>query len=176
MARSSGAVLERSLTTEVMYGRSSDHLRVFVSSKMRDGSLAAERQTAVRVIDSHPWHKAWTWESSAQAGPYSARRVCIANAETSDALVLIVADDLTSITKSEYFAAKKQGVPRFILAKADVVRSPDLEQFLKRERSKSVTVNYRNLPEFRSRIRGALREFGIRSHRAEILRERAGGR
>jgi hypothetical protein len=173
MARSTTSALERSLTTEVLYGRSEDHLRVFVSSKMRDGTLAGERRTAVRVIDSHPWHKAWSWENSAESGPYSARRVCIANAQTSDALLLIVADELTAITKSEYLAAKKGGVPRFILVKSHAVQTPELQRFLERERTRVVTVPFANMSEFSTRVRGALRAYALRTHRESIVRRRS---
>jgi hypothetical protein len=174
MPRSTSNVLERSLTTEILYGRAEDHLRVFVSSKMRDGTLAGERRTAVRVIDSHPWHRAWSWETSAESGPYSARRVCIANAQTSDALLLIVADELTSITKSEYLAAKRSGVPRFILVKSNAVQTPELKQFLDRERARTlVTVPFGNMSEFRTRIKGALRTYALRAHRESIVRRRS---
>jgi hypothetical protein len=172
MARPSNSLLERSLSAEVLYGRA-DHLRVFVSSKMRDGSLRAERRAAVRAINAQPWHRAWAWETNATAGPYSARRVCIDNAATSDALVLILADDLTPITKSEYLAAKRAQIPRFILVKAGVLQSDVLARFVSREQARQViTVRFRNLRELETAIHNALRAYAVRSHRVVILKDR----
>ena len=166
-------VLERNLTDEILYGRPVDQVKVFVSAKMSDGSLARERKTAIREIDGIPPHTAWAWEKSAAAGPYSALRICIANARTSEMLVLIVADEITAPTKKEYTAAKNRGVPRFIFMKQGVPRSADLTEFIEKERSKAITtVPFRNLPELRSQIRYSLHAYTTRLHRASLLNAR----
>ena len=171
MPRPVRSAMERSLSREMLYGRAAE-LRVFVSSKMRDGSLHDERQTAIRVINKHPWHKAWAWEISAHAGPYSARALCVGYAETSDFLLLLLGDDITPITRSEYLAAKRAEVPRIILIKDGVAASPDLSRFVARERAKVVTANFRNLPELRTQIRHALKDYGVFGHRVSVLRQR----
>jgi hypothetical protein len=158
-------VLERSLSEEILYGRPAEYLKVFVSSKMRDGSLAAERQIAIEAIDASPLHRAWAWERDAHAGPYSAARLCLANARTADALVLILADELTSMTRREYTAAARKRVPRFILVKEDVARSPEVATFVTQQQKKVVTNAFANDSELRTHIQSALRAYAVRVHR-----------
>lgn len=154
----------------MLYGRAQDHLRYFVSSKMSGGSLKPERKAAIREVESSPWHKAWAWEISANAGPYSSKRLCVANAKTSDGLILIVSDELTAMTSAEYRAARRAGVPRFIFVKDGIRQTDELSRFIQRERAAGATTRkFRNLAELRTEIRTALRAYGVRSHRVTIL-------
>jgi hypothetical protein len=152
---SASTALERSISDEIIYGRG-PALRVFVSSKMRDHSLDAERMAAVRAIDSYPPHRAWAWERDSAAGSYSASKLCIKIAGASDGLVLILGDDLTPITKREYFAAKRGAVPRYLLLKDGATRTPSTDAFVQRERKHVVTKKFRNSRELRSHVRNSL--------------------
>jgi Domain of unknown function (DUF4062) len=172
--RNVGRILERSLSNEIICGRP-EHLKVFVSSQMRDGVLADERRAAIEAIDSQPYHRAWAWERDAKAGPYSSEKVCLGHAETSDALVLILADDLTKITAREYKAARKACVPRFVLLKDGASRTDVAEKFVTRERKRDViTVNFGNLAEVKTQIREALRNHILWTQRGSIARARSG--
>jgi hypothetical protein len=164
-------ILERSLSDEIVYGRP-EHLRVFVSSQMRGGVLAAERAAAIEAIDSHPDYQAWAWERDAAAGPYSAEAVCVRQAASSDALVLLVSDDLTPITVKEFRAAKKAGVPRFVFLKTGASRTARAEALVKRERAGGVTGDFSNPAEVRTQILHALRTYTLRLHRTSIVQAR----
>jgi len=171
--RDVGRVLERSLTDETVFGRGG-HLKVFVSSQMRDDVLAAERRVAIRAIDSQAYYRAWAWERDAAAGPYSSEKVCVGHAASSDALVLLLADDLTNVTAKEYRAAKKASVPCFVLLKDGATRTEVAEKFVIRERKSAVTANFANLAEVRTQIREALRNHVLWLARRSIANARAG--
>lgn len=165
MTARAGRVLERSLSEEVVFGRPPDHLKVFLSSKMRGGALAAERQVAIEAIDASPLHRAWAWERDANAGPYSAPKVCISNARTSDALVLILAEDITTMTRKEFNAARKARVPSFILIKDGVTRTVEADRFISRQQARVVTNSFANDAELRTQVQSALRAYAVRVHR-----------
>lgn len=78
---------------------------------MRGGGLARERAVAIDAIDGAAIHRARAWERDAHAGPYCSEAVCLGHARMSDALVLLVAEDLTPITRREYLAAKAASEP-----------------------------------------------------------------
>lgn len=139
---------------------------------MRDGSLAAERSVAIRTIDEFFPHRAWAWERDAQAGPYSSAPMCIRNARTSDGLILIIADDLTPITKREYLAARRRGVPTYIMIKDGAGQTLDAEQFILREQRRAVTKLFNNTRELRTHIRASLHERLLRVSRESILGSR----
>src|ERR1035437_5130257 len=166
-----GRILERSLSNEIVNARP-EHFVVFVSSQMRDGVLAAERQAAIDAIDSQPWHRAWAWERDAAAGPYSSEEVCVGRAAASDALVLILADDLTKVTAMEYRAAKQAFVPCFVLLKDGASRTELAEKFVTRVRKHAVTANFENVAEVKTQIRDALRTYALRLHRGSIAKAR----
>jgi hypothetical protein len=165
----SGRILERSLSEEVVFGRPPDYLKVFLSSRMHGGSLAAERRVAIEAIDASPLHRAWAWERDAHAGPYSAPTLCVANARTSDALVLILGEDLTTMTKKEFNAARRARVPSFILIKEGVARTPEAERFIGREQARVVTNTFANDAELRTQLQGALRAYAVRVHRVAAV-------
>src|SRR6266542_2716862 len=168
MSEASRSILARSLSDEVLYSRPADHLKIFLSSRIRGGPLAAERRTAIGAIEASPFHRAWAWERDANAGPYSASAVCVAHARTSDALVLILAEDLTAMTRREYNAAKTAGVPRFVLLKDGVTQSAEVIRFVRRERRGLITANFQNEAELITQIQNALRAYALRAHRLSI--------
>src|SRR3954447_15784974 len=111
---------------ELIFGRA-DRLKVFVSSKMTGGVLKPERRAAVRIIERFPSMRAWAWERDAVAGAYYSEEECVGNAATSEALVLILEDELTQVTRKEYIAAKRAGAHRIILHRTGVRRSAALQ-------------------------------------------------
>jgi tetratricopeptide (TPR) repeat protein len=157
---------------ELIFGRSSQ-LKVFVSSKMAGGALKPERQAAVRKIESFPSMRAWHWERDAVAGTFYSEEECVGNAATSEVLVLILEDELTEITRKEYFAAKRAGAHRVVLHRTGVGRSTRLERFIDRERKRdAVTAGYGNVSELETRLFEALREVSVRPVRERMLRLR----
>jgi hypothetical protein len=139
---------------------------------MRDHSLDVERDEAIRTIDRFFPHRAWAWERDASAGPYSAARFCERQAATSDGLVLILADELTPITKREYHAARRAGVPRYILIRDGSLHDPPTDAFITRERKRVVTRRFRNPTELRTHIRESLAARILYVSRAEQLTTR----
>ena len=165
--------MERSLSNEVLYGRPPDHLRIFVSSKMRGGSLAAERAAARDAVDAYPKHKAWLWERDTAAGPYSSVAACLGKAATSDGLILIVGEDLTPITRREYFAALREGVPPYVFVKDGLARTTKAQRFIRAQQNKKVvTANFANTRELKTQIRAALGGYQIYAIRLANLNRR----
>jgi hypothetical protein len=160
-------VLQRSLSDEIVYGRS-ERLRVFVSSQMRGQVLDAERRGAIEAIDSHPDFRAWAWERDSAAGPYSSQKVCVRHAKTSDALVLLVGDNLTKVTAMEYRAARRAAVPSFVFLKEGSSRPEDVEKFIAREQKRGVTTNFANVAEMKTQILHALQTYTRTVYRRSI--------
>jgi tetratricopeptide (TPR) repeat protein len=160
----------------LIYARSQEHWRIFISSKMAGGALKAERIAAIEAVEEFPLSRPWAWERSADAGPYCSELECIAQAGTSDGLVLIVEDELTPITRSEFEAARTAGAPIFMMLKTGAKREAELQRFIKRARGHAITtVNFSSTGELRTRIARALRTWALRSGRSQMLsmRERA---
>lgn len=155
--------------SDELYSRP-ERMKIFVSSEMSSGSLRRERRAAAEAIERTGIASPWWWEMSARAGPYSAARVCLGHARTSDGLVLILATQLTSMTRREYLAARSRGVPRYIMLKASASRDGAAERFVRREQRDSVTEPFRNLSELRTRVVGALAQQASTAVRREILR------
>jgi hypothetical protein len=88
--------------SNLLYALPPEYWKIFVSSKMVGGALSDERAAAIEAIDEFPLTRAWAWERDAHAGPYSSERECVAQAGTSDGLVLIVDDELTPVTRKEF--------------------------------------------------------------------------
>jgi tetratricopeptide (TPR) repeat protein len=147
---------------------------VFISSQMRDGALEAERTAAVEAVDDFPLSKAWAWESSAPAGPYYSVEECLGQAATADALVLILGEEITEVTRLEYEAALAAGAPIFPMIKADQNRTAALSEFIELLRTRGITVGFSTPGELASRITEALRSWALRSARSEQLRGREG--
>lgn len=161
---------------ELIYGRD-DRLKVFVSSKMAGRALESERAAAVEHIERFPSMRAWAWERDAVAGSFYSEEECVGQAATSDALVLILEDDLTDITRKEYLAAKRNGTHRIILHRTGAKRSKALQRFIDRERtSGAVTAGYGNNSELSTRLFEALRELSVRPARERMVRLREAAR
>ena len=161
----------------LIYARPPDYWKIFVSSKMNGGPLKAERLATVEAIEELPLTRPWAWEHSADAGPYCSERECVAQAGTSDGLVLIVEDEITAITRSELKAAQDAGAPIFLMLKTRVARDVELDRFIKRVRAQAnTTANFSSPEELKTRVTKALRTWAIRSWRSQMpyLRERAG--
>jgi hypothetical protein len=147
--------------------------KVFVSSKMRDGSLGAERGAAIKAVERLPFARAWAWERDATAGPYCSKEECVRQAGSSEALILILADEITSITRAEHKAAHDAGAAIFILLKAGAKRNESLKSFIKRARRRAaVTKNFANLGELRTHVEDGLREWTLRAGRSWMLAAR----
>ena len=143
---------------------------------MNGGALRAERLATVEAIEESPLTRAWAWEHSADAGPYCSEHECVAQAGTSDGLVLIVEDEITQITRSELKAAQDAGAPIFLMLKTGVARDAELDQFIRRVRGQAnTTANFSSPEELKTRVAKALRTWAIRSWRLQMphLLERA---
>lgn len=148
-------------------------LRLFVSSQMRGGRLAAERQAVIDTIDKTSVAVSWAWEKDPAAGPYNAEGTCLQYAATSDGLFLILADELTDITKKEYLAARDAGVPCFILVKDGIEQSASAKAFLRREGRSSTYRRFRDLADLREQVAWAIYYYSIRAWRRVGIRRRA---
>jgi len=157
----------------LIYARPQEHWKIFISSKMAGGALEAERIAAIEAVEEFPLTRPWAWERSADAGPYCSELECVGQAGTSDGLVLIVDDELTPITRSEFEAARNAGAPIFIMLKTGVSRDAELQRFIKRAREDATTTgNFSSPGELRTRIARALRTWALRSGRSQMLHMR----
>ena len=164
--------------TEALYGRP-PYAKIFVSSQMRGDPLKVERDAVISEIDRwSPLTKAWAWETSAAAGPYSSEAECVGQASTSDGLMLILADKLTPITRKEFEAAKGAGAACFILLKDGATRDGATDTFVEAERFGAITVSFANETELRSHVSSSIAQYAVRSirhanrRRARKLRKR----
>jgi len=122
----------------LIYARPPERGKIFVSSKMEGDALRAERRAAIEAIQEFPLADPWAWEGSAAAGPYCSQLECVAQAGTSDGLVLILAEEITPITLSELNAARAAGVPIFVMLKTGVTRDVDLERLVNESAAKAI--------------------------------------
>ncbi len=157
----------------LIYARPPEHGKIFVSSKMSGGALKAERRAAVEAVEEFPLATPWAWEDNAEAGPYYSERECVAQAGTSDGLVLILEDEITPITRSELKAAQDAGAPIFVMLKTGVKRDAELERLIKRIRGEGhTTVNFSSPGELKTRVLKAFRTLTLRWWREQMLRRR----
>ena len=169
---------DRADPANLIYARPPEHWKIFVSSKMTDEALAAERLATIEAVEEFPLTRPWAWELSADAGPYCSERECVAQAGTSDGLVLIVEDEITPITRRELQAAREAGAPIFLMLKVGVAQGAELRRFIKRVRDQAhTTANFSSAGELKTRVARALRTWAIRSGRSQMLhlRERPEG-
>lgn len=89
-------MLEQNDRCDNLYGRPRAFV-VFISSKMAGGALAAEREAAIAAVAEFRPARSWAWEKDAPAGSFYSEEECVERARTSDALVLIVEDELTPL-------------------------------------------------------------------------------
>jgi|GEM_PF-3389533 len=168
----SAAYFTEELQLEIEYGRP-PRLKIFLSSRMADGSLKQEREAAYKAINVTRIAKAWAWEWSSRAGPYSTSSVCLGQARTSDGLVLLLGGELSEITRKEYEVAYSAGKPCYIFVKDGVEQSEEVRAFIKQERDKGcVTRIFRTLPELRTEITEAIYTGVSLAHRRENERRR----
>lgn len=146
--------------------------KIFVSSRMH-GGLDDERVAVAEAIEGTGFARAWYWERDAYAGPYSSESVCLGHARTSDGLVLLLARELSRVTRLEYEAAREYGVPCYILLKDAVERDEEVLAFIERERAHAITVGFRNISELRTQVTGALVHHAVQSIRRDIVRRRS---
>lgn len=132
-----------------------DPLKVFVASKMRRAVLSQEREAAIDAIDSVGFARAWAWERDGFGG-CSVEATCLAQARSSDCLVLILGQDVSGLALREYHEAVENRVPCYILVKDGRRRSPELSSFLEEERERAWALNFRNLSELKSHLVAAL--------------------
>jgi hypothetical protein len=153
------------ISEEVVFGRP-PLWKVFLSSKMRGGSLRAERTAAIEAIDSQSGLAfAWAWEKNSRAGQYCAEAVCVGHAKTCDVLILILGSDLTPVTEKEFEAAGGECAQRVILVKDGVRMRRATKEFLERQRDESTIKKFRNVSELRSHIIDALSFHAVQSAR-----------
>ncbi|HVE95046.1 MAG TPA: hypothetical protein VNB24_09010 [Acidimicrobiales bacterium] len=159
------------LLAEVLFGRPSK-LKIFVSSQMRGGALNAERVAAAEAIESTTFHEAWYWERDANAGPYCAEHVCVGHAGTSDGLVLLLADELTPITRKEFEAAEAAGAPCFVLIRDGAQPSQEALDFVREQQGHAITTRFGNDSELRTRVVGALLQNAVSATRRDAFQRR----
>jgi hypothetical protein len=157
------------IAEEILYGRPLQST-AFISSKMGDGALEAERKAAIRAINATRVAKAWCWERDGIAGSFCSRKFCVSRARASDLLFLILEDDLTPITRAEYRAARNAGVNCCILIKQSSTLTAAANRFVTKER-RVVTTRYFGKPsELKSEIIRSLTDSHSYGIRMEILR------
>ncbi len=147
-----------------------DKLKIFVSSKMKGRCLGTERLAAIEAIESVSFAEPWCWERNSVAGSVCAEAFCLGHARTSDGLVLIVDDDLTTITRKEYKAAYDRGVRCYILQKdRDVQPSLTVQRFINGERKRgAVTKRFQNVSELRTEVTKSLISHAVDAVRFDI--------
>lgn len=134
---------------------------------MRGGALQAERRAAADAVEKIPeLAAAWFWERDAAAGPYSSEDVCLGQAATSDGLVLIVADELTPITRREFEVARERGVPVYLLIDQRVEMGAELAAFVEAQQSEGlVTKGFRTIGELETHVVEAVTAYAVRAVR-----------
>ena len=152
---------------EIVFGRAA-HLRFFLSSRMSDHSLDAERRIAARTVMSLGFALPWWWEESGVASPLPAEDICVETARTSDGLLLLLGDSLTDVTRREYEAARDAGAPCFIFIRQGD-QSNRVKAFIKAERPHVTTANFRTASELGTAITKALRRHTVTSWRLAIV-------
>lgn len=156
---------------EALFGRS-PLLKVFVSSKMNGKPLVAERLAAAEAIDSLQIAKAWYWERDACASPICAEDVCLGHARTSDALVLLLGDDLTYMTNKEYEAAEAASVPCLVFLASDVKRNAAADKFVKSVRKHLVSGYFASSSELQTQVANSLKIYFAQNVRENQIARR----
>jgi tetratricopeptide (TPR) repeat protein len=149
-----------------------DYFKVFVSSKMAGGVLVKERAAAAEAAEEFPLARAWYWERDAPAGSYYSEEECVREAGTSDAIVLILEDELTPTTRAEYAAAHAGGATAIILLKEGIERPAAARRFITRARKEAITKPFSDLAELRSAIVDSLWTWTVRAGRTVLLETR----
>ncbi|MGN6258715.1 MAG: tetratricopeptide repeat protein [Solirubrobacterales bacterium] len=157
-------MLEEYESRESFYGRPRAFI-VFISSKMAGGTLTAEREAAIAAVEEFRPARAWAWEKDAPAGSFYSEEECVERARTSDALVLIVEDELTPVTRKEFEAAEKGAATVIVLARRGIKRTPELTRFISHMRGRTITKEFSDLDELKAEVDLALWEWFVRGGR-----------
>jgi tetratricopeptide (TPR) repeat protein len=145
---------------------------VFISSKMAGGALQAERRAAIEAVQKFRPARAWAWERDAPAGSFYSEEECVKRAGTSDALILIVDDDLTRVTKAEFDAARAGTATVIVLARRGAQKDPRLKRFLADAHRLGITKEFDDLDDLQSEIDLALWQWFVRGGRTLALQTR----
>jgi hypothetical protein len=145
-----------------------DRLRTkcFVSSRMKNGILSAERAAAVDCLESTGIITPWVWEQYIPVGEFQYEEICLHFAASSDCLLLILDKDISPLCFKEYNAAAGAYKPCFIFIKADTALESSAENFLEEQRSQGRhPVRFRNTKELKSLLRMRLSSECLRAFR-----------
>jgi hypothetical protein len=145
-----------------------ESIQVFISSKMREDALKAERDAARKAIRGLGFASAWDWESHGVAGPRRPMTVCLQAVRQSQAIVLLLGTDLTPNTKREHRLAVSLHIPDFIFAK-EGERTPDADRYLNANKRRATVSDFRTVEELR-----ALVSVSIRNHFVRVCRDSVG--
>ena len=148
------------------------HLKVFISSKITGDTLADERKSAIATVEEFPLTEPWAWERDAIAGSFYSEDECVGQAATSDAIVLILDDELTPVTQAEYEAAHRGGAHTIILLKKPSALSPTLKRFVASAQDDAITKEFSSAEQLQSHIDEALWTWTVRAGRTLIVRAR----
>lgn len=165
---------DRHEAISVLFGRGR-RLRMFISSVMRDGELAAERQAVAARLDDLDGFEPWMWERNGVAGTRDARDFCLYSAQSSDALIMIIGSSLSPVTRDEFEIARVEGVPRFVFLKQGVERDADTDSFVEMIRCEHhVTADFESPQDLAEKVVEAIGHHHIESWRFRFLAEKRG--
>lgn len=141
-------------------------LRWFVSSRLRDDCLHAEREAAIAAIAETQLVVPWAWERDVPAGNYPYQESCLHFAAKSDGLVLILEDDVSAFCRREYDAAASAGKTCYIFIKEGTPLSHSARKFLEEQRQRGNNpVHFRNCDELKSLLGRSLTVECVRAFR-----------
>ncbi len=148
---------------------------MFISSVMRDGEFAAERQAVAARLDDLDGFEPWMWERNGVAGTRDARNFCLYSAQSSDALIMIIGSSLSPVTRDEFEIARADGVPRFVFLKQGVERDADTDSFVEMiRREHHVTADFESPQDLAEKVVEAIGHHYIESWRLRFLADKRG--
>ena len=142
----------------------SGKLQVFLSSRIH-GGFDNERSEVADAVEGTGMAQAWYWERDGYANPEGYREVCILHAKSSDALVMLVDDEISAGMQLEFDAAKAAGRPCYVFIKEECQQGEQLRRSLDEAGVTGAMPNFRNLSELRSHVINALANETARSWR-----------
>lgn len=110
--------------------------------------------------------------ADAPAGSFYSEEECVKRAGTSDALILIVEDELTRVTAAEFNAARAGIATLIVLARRGARHDRRLTRFIREARRTAITKEFDDLDDLRSEIDLALWEWFVRGGRTLALQTR----
>lgn len=130
-------------------------LQVFLSSQMRRDVLSEERVIARRAIEATEVSRCWSWEQYGTAGSFPPMDLCLDEVRRSDAMVLVLARELTDNTRAEYELAEALGIPRIVFVKEGRMLK-SASEFLKGIRATVTYEKFRGPGELEALVRRSL--------------------